>query len=105
MDASDLVGGLASIGSMASFAPQAWRIIKTRNVKDLSPLMYTLSTSAFALWAVYGFLLGKWPIIVTNLVCLALAGFILLMRVLPGHQREAVADALDPDARPDARPG
>ena len=98
LDSTDLVGGLASIGSMTSFAPQAWRIIKTRTVKDLSPVMYSLSTTAFALWTVYGLMLGKWPIIITNAVCLALAGFILAMRLLPRRKREAVADALDPTA-------
>jgi MtN3 and saliva related transmembrane protein len=42
--------------------------------------------------------MGAWPLIVTNAVCLALAAFILLMRILPQRKKEAVADLLDPGA-------
>lgn len=96
MDAATLVGGFASAASIVSFAPQAYRIIKTRDTKDLSPVAYTLTVCAFALWTAYGVLLGKWPLIVTNAVCLVFATFILFMRLLPRRQREQVADALIP---------
>jgi hypothetical protein len=46
--------------------------------------------------AAYGLLLGQWPLIVTNGICLALSGFILAMKLLPRRHREVVAEALDP---------
>ena len=44
----------------------------------------------------YGLLLGEWPLIVTNGICLLLSTFILAMKLLPRAKKEAVADALDP---------
>ncbi len=89
-----VIGTIAAVLSVASFLPQAWRIIKTRNTKDLATTMWILSTSAFALWSVYGILMGEFPIIVPNVICLVLAGFILVMKVLPPRKRDAVADAV-----------
>ena len=90
-----VVGTLAAIASTASFTPQAWRIIRTRNVKGLSPAMYALTVTAFALWTCYGALRGDWALIVPNALCLTLAGFILTMTLLPRARRERVADAIE----------
>lgn len=98
MDTLTIIGSLAALASMTSFAPQAWKIIKSRQTKDLSAVMYAITVAGFALWTVYGVMLGQWPIIVTNSVCLMLAGFILTMKLLPRRAKNTVADALDPDA-------
>jgi MtN3 and saliva related transmembrane protein len=58
--------------------------------------MYAVTVTGFSLWLVYGIMLGEWPLIVTNAICLALSAFILLMRILPQRKKEAVADLLDP---------
>src|ERR1039458_1741764 len=42
-DISGATGALAAIASTASFAPQAWKIIKTRETKNLSTIMYGLT--------------------------------------------------------------
>lgn len=97
MELSALIGGLAAITSTASFAPQAWKIIKTRRTRDISLGTYALTVTGFALWLGYGVLLGRWPLIAANGVCLVLAGFILCMKLLPGPGKAALADALDPD--------
>lgn len=91
-----LVGTLAAIASVSSFAPQAWRIIRTREVEGLSWRMYALTVAAFALWSAFGIMKREWPIIVPNLLCLLLAAFILMMLVLPQQKREKVADVIDP---------
>lgn len=98
MDAATLIGALATLASTTSFAPQAWKIIRTRDTAAISTGMYAVTVAAFSLWLVYGLLLGQWPLIVTNGVCLALSAFILAMKLLPRRKREAVADALDPGA-------
>jgi MtN3 and saliva related transmembrane protein len=99
MDTVTLIGSLAAIASMTSFAPQARKIIKSRKTADISAGMYTLTVTGFALWTAYGVMLMQWPIIVTNSVCLALAAFILMMKLLPRRKRNAVADTLDPAAK------
>lgn len=97
MDAADYVGAAAALCSMASFVPQAWKIIKTRDTAALSGKMYALTVAAFALWMSYGALRGDWALILPNAVCLALSGFILTMKHLPKRGKDAIADALDPE--------
>lgn len=91
-----LVGGVAATLSTASFAPQAWKIIKTRHTKDISTGMYTLTVVGFALWFAYGVLLGQWPLMASNGICLLLSAFILGMKLLPPSGKRAVAETLDP---------
>lgn len=98
METATIVGSIAAVASTLSFTPQAWKIIKSRNTEDISAGMYALAVTAFAFWMGYGILLGQWPIIVPNSICLILAGFILTMKMLPRAKRNKVADALDPKA-------
>jgi MtN3 and saliva related transmembrane protein len=96
VNAITVVGIVASLASMISFGPQAWRIIKTRKTEDLATPAYTLTVIGFAAWTVYGVLLGEWPLIVTNSVCLVLSSFILTMKLVSRSRRDAIADKLDP---------
>lgn len=89
---TSVIGTVAAILTVVGFVPQAWRVIKTRDVKNLSAAMWICSTTSFALWTLYGTSLGKFPIIVPNLLCFFLAGFILTMKLLPRRKREQVAD-------------
>lgn len=98
MDWASVIGAFASLASIASFTPQAWKIIKSRRTQDISTGMYVLTVCGFSLWVTYGVLLGAWPIIVANTVCLMLAAFILTMKLLPPRKKNKVADILDPDA-------
>jgi MtN3 and saliva related transmembrane protein len=84
---------------MTSFAPQAWKIIRTRDTGSISAPMYALTVSGFALWLTFGLMKDEWPIIITNGVCLILSAFILMMTVLPRDKKEAVADAIDPTTK------
>lgn len=91
-----LVGYLAALCSMTSFAPQAWKIIRTRDTNSISAPMYAMTVAGFLLWLVFGIMKSEGPIIITNGVCLLLSAFILLMTVLPRRRKEQIADALDP---------
>jgi MtN3 and saliva related transmembrane protein len=97
-DVQTLLGAAATAASITSFTPQAWKIIKTRDTSSISKGMYVLTVTGFALWLSYGVASGQWPVIVTNRVCLLLAAFILVMKVLPSENKNAVADAIDPSA-------
>jgi MtN3 and saliva related transmembrane protein len=91
-----IIGILAAIASTASFLPQAWKIVSTRDVEGLSARMYILTVTAFGLWMTYGIGKGDWALIVPNAICLMLTIFILAMIMLPRVRREAVADAVEP---------
>jgi len=98
MEIVTFVGAAAALASMVSFAPQAFKIIRTRDVSSISAAAYCVTVAAFALWLTYGALKMDWPLIATNGVNLALSAFILTMKLLPQPKREKVADALDPGA-------
>jgi MtN3 and saliva related transmembrane protein len=93
-----IVGSLAALCSTVSFAPQAWKIISSRDASAISTRMYAITVVGFGLWLAYGLMLGELPLIVTNAICLVLAGFILVMKLLPRDRRHAVARQLDPSA-------
>ncbi len=96
MDIHTAIGAGATATSILSFTPQAWKIIRSRKTDDISAGMYVLTVSAFALWTAYGVMIEKWPLIVTNTICLGLSAFILMMKLLPRRQKNRVADAIDP---------
>lgn len=93
----EIVGFAAAACSVASFFPQAWKIIKSRQTDDLSAPMYVLTSLGFALWLTFGVARGEWALIVPNTLCLAATLFILLMIVAPKKTTAAVAEKLDPE--------
>jgi MtN3 and saliva related transmembrane protein len=96
MTIASIVGFLATACSVSSFVPQAWKVIRTRDMTGVSTRMYAITVVGFSLWLTYGLLLWQWPLILTNGTCLLLSGFILTMKLLPRRKREEVAEALDP---------
>ena len=96
MSFETLLGAFAAVCSTASFAPQAIKIIRTRETGDISLWMYLLTVTGFAAWTAYGVALGRWPLIAANGVCLLLSAFILAMTLLPRDKKDKVADAVTP---------
>lgn len=58
--------------------------------------MYLLTVAGFAAWLTYGLMLRQWPLVISNSICLALAGFILCMKLLPARKKQVIANTLDP---------
>lgn len=77
----DLIGYLAAICTTLAFVPQAWLTWKTRSAKGVSLGMYSIFILGILLWMAYGILLNAWPIMLANIVTLALALFILIMKI------------------------
>jgi MtN3 and saliva related transmembrane protein len=75
-----VVGSGAALCSMSSFAPQALKIQRERDASSVSLRMYLVTVAGFALWVAYGVMLGSWPLVGSNLVCLALAAWILTLK-------------------------
>ncbi len=90
------IGYLAALCSTLSFAPQAWKIIRSARTHDISLGMYVLTVTGFGLWLAFGIATRQWPLMLSNGICLALAGFILAMKLLPARKKREVARALDP---------
>jgi MtN3 and saliva related transmembrane protein len=68
----DILGFFAGICVTISVIPQILKIWKTKKVKDISLLTFSVLTFGIALWVVYGVLKNDLPIIVTNSISLSL---------------------------------
>ena len=85
IDVTDLVGALAACLTTLSFLPQAWLTFRTRDARGVSLGMYSIFAIGVALWLAYGLLLRAWPIVIANVVTLALALAILAMKLRYGR--------------------
>ena len=94
MEFVTIIGIFASVCSMVSFLPQALKIVKTRDTSALSAKMYAITVAGFTGWSAFGILKQEWPLIVTNIFCLVLSAFILLMKVLPQRHKDRLCDLL-----------
>lgn len=98
VDFVQIIGFCAAAASVASFFPQAWKIIKSRETDNLSSRMYMLTSLAFTLWLIFGVARGEWALIIPNALCLAAALFILVMIVSPPKTTAKIAETLDPES-------
>jgi MtN3 and saliva related transmembrane protein len=76
---ADWVGTVAATLTTLAFVPQVLKVMRTRDVTGISLAMYATFTLGVALWLGYGVLIGKWPIIIANIITLLLAGYVLWM--------------------------
>lgn len=80
----DWIGSVAASLTTTAFVPQVIQVWRTRHTQDISLGMYVIFTSGVALWAIYGWMIGSWPVIVANVLTLLLAGFVLSMKLRYG---------------------
>jgi MtN3 and saliva related transmembrane protein len=76
----EALGSAAAGCSMASFAPQLIKIWRERDAGAVSLRMYLVTVAGFCLWIAYGAVIGRWPVVASNAVCLAMAGAILALK-------------------------
>ncbi|MDR1055931.1 MAG: SemiSWEET transporter [Prevotellaceae bacterium] len=75
------VGFVAAFCTSMSFLPQAYKVIKTRDTRSISLVMYIVYVIGVSLWLIYGILTADIPLIVANFVTLLLAAFILFIKI------------------------
>jgi MtN3 and saliva related transmembrane protein len=81
MSLTEILGFLAAVCTTASFVPQVWHILKTRDTRAISLMMYLLFTVGVVLWLVYGIMIGSTPVVAANSITLVLALVILTCKV------------------------
>ena len=101
-----ILATIAGILSTASFVPQVLKAWKERDTAAISKRMYMVTVTAFILWSAYGFMIDSWPLIIFNLLSLALSGSILFLKIR-NDRREAREDPAPGSRREPgmARPG
>ena len=68
IDKNDLIGFIAAVCTTFAFLPQAIKVWKTKQTKDLSLRMYTIMFIGICLWFVYGLRINSLSIILANIV-------------------------------------
>lgn len=77
-------GYVAATLTTVAFVPQALKTLRSKDARSISLGMYAVFTLGVAFWLAYGIALQSWPMIVSNIVTLALAGAILSMKLRYG---------------------
>lgn len=62
----NIVGSAAGILTSVSMIPQLIKVLREKNVEDLSAGMLIVLISGLSLWVWYGIMKGEWPIILSN---------------------------------------
>lgn len=75
------VGYAAALFTTAAFVPQVWLAWRSRDLAGVSLAMYAIFTLGIALWLVYGWALGSWPMVLSNGATLTLALAILALKL------------------------
>jgi MtN3 and saliva related transmembrane protein len=78
---TNIMGLIAGGGTTIAFFPQAIKVWRSRSTKDISILTYIIFCSGLAAWIFYGVLLQAVPVIIANVITLALALSILIMKI------------------------
>lgn len=84
MDVITIMGYVAGVCTTSAFLPQAIKMVKTKQTKDISFGMYAVFSTGVLLWCVYAFINKDWPLALANAVTLFLAGWILLLKIRYG---------------------
>ena len=75
-----VVGTVAALLSITSFAPQILKIWKENDASSVSLRTYIVTVTGFACWIAYGILIKAWPVIASNTACLLMSGAVLAMK-------------------------
>jgi len=68
----ELIGGIAAVLTTLCWLPQAVKVLRTRETRDLSLTTYGAFALGIALWLAYGLLIGSVPVVAANAVTLVL---------------------------------
>lgn len=86
--ATDLLGFLAGTFTTIAFLPQVIKTWKSKSAEDVSFVMFVFFIVGVLLWCIYGWELHSVPIIIANTITFALAGTILILKVIFENPRE-----------------
>ncbi len=82
MSATNFIGILAGILTTSAFLPQVIKTVRTKSTKDISLVMFAVTSTGLLLWLLYGILAGAVPVIIANAVSLPLCLTILVYKLM-----------------------
>ncbi|MFQ5353324.1 MAG: SemiSWEET transporter [Thermodesulfobacteriota bacterium] len=84
MSTVTIIGLVAAVCTTFSFIPQALKIMKLKETRDLSLLMCISLEAGIFLWLIYGLLLGNLPIVLANSITLIFTTIVLVLKLKYG---------------------
>ena len=78
------VSAAAATLTTAAFLPQAMHIIRYKDTRAISLIMYVAFATGVFLWMVFGLMIGNLPIVISNAITLGLALAIIAMKLKYG---------------------
>ena len=81
MSTVTIVGFAAAVLTTASFLPQAFKTIRTKNTSGISLFMYSLFAAGTLLWLLFGIFSNNMPILVANAITLLFSVIILVYKI------------------------
>ena len=64
----DLIGYAAAFFTTLSFLPQTIKIIRTQETEGISIIMYSMMIIGVLTWILYGYLIGNYILLISNLI-------------------------------------
>ncbi len=80
MNLVDSLGLAAGSLTTIAFVPQVLKIWVSKSAEDVSVLMFAVFSLGVVLWLAYGIALGAWPVIIANVVTLALSILVVVLK-------------------------
>ena len=81
MNGVTILGLVAGALTTLAFLPQVIKTWRSRSAGDLSLMMFLVFSAGVCLWLAYGLLIGDLPLIVANVVTLALIATLLFFKL------------------------
>jgi MtN3 and saliva related transmembrane protein len=81
LDYANFLGLSAGTLTTAAFVPQALKIWQSKSAADVSYGMFFIFSTGVFLWVLYGIAIGAAPVIIANVITLALAILIIILKI------------------------
>lgn len=81
MDSANVVGYIASAVTVFTFLPQVIKTWKEKSAKNVSLLMFVIAITNEILWIAYGVMRDDMVIILTNIVMMCMASFMIYLKL------------------------
>ncbi len=81
MDSTSILGYTASAVTVFTFLPQVIKTWKEKSAKNVSLLMFIIAITNEILWVAYGVMRDDMVIILTNIVMMCMASFMIYLKL------------------------
>ena len=86
----ELVGSIAAFLTTVAFVPQAYKVYKTNQTKDLSLFLFLIFGLGVFMWLIYGIMKEDSPIMIANSITLFLSLYILYKKISIDNSEKSI---------------